>query len=96
MKKPREFWMDTDILDKALDNCDLGDGYSAKVRHYPHKDMLSQLTHVVEFSALEASQAREKILLDALVEALSLIPDYAPWFRRQIEKYNQAKAGSEG
>lgn len=48
MSKPREFWMDTDLLDKALDNCDLGDGYTAKVRQYPHKDMLSQLTRVRE------------------------------------------------
>ncbi len=58
--KPKEFWMDTDILDKALDNCDLGDSYSAKVRQYPHKDMLSQLTHVIEYKAyakLEAERA---------------------------------------
>ena len=48
MTKPREFWMDTDILDQALDNCDLGDGYKAKVRQFPHKDMLPQLTHVRE------------------------------------------------
>lgn len=44
--------MDTDILDKALDNCDLGDGYMAKVRQFPHKDMISQLTNVREVSPL--------------------------------------------
>jgi hypothetical protein len=46
--KPREFWMDTDLLDRAIKSCDLGDGYMAKVRMYPHKDMVSQLTKVRE------------------------------------------------
>jgi hypothetical protein len=39
MDKPRDFYMDRDLLDKALESCDLGDGYMAKVRQYPHKDM---------------------------------------------------------
>lgn len=36
MKQPREFYMDTDILDKALEDCDLGDWHTARVRQYPH------------------------------------------------------------
>lgn len=48
MKEPREFWMDTDLLDKALDSCDLGDGYMAKVRQYPHKDHVKYYTKVRE------------------------------------------------
>ena len=48
MIKPRDFFMDTDLLDKALGACDLGDGYLAKVRMYPHKDTIPLLTHVRE------------------------------------------------
>lgn len=40
--------MDTDILDRALDNCDLGDAYTAKVRQYPHRDMIPHLIKVRE------------------------------------------------
>lgn len=65
-KKHREFWMDTDLLDKALDNCDLGDGYSAKVRQYPHRLMIPELTHVIEYSALVEEKQRVKELVELL------------------------------
>ena len=64
----KEFWMDTDLLEKALDNCDLGDGYMAKVRQYPHKDMLSQLTHVIEYSALLEERARSEKLREKVMK----------------------------
>jgi hypothetical protein len=51
--KPREFWMDTDLLDSAIRFCDLGDGYMAKVRMYPHKDYIHKLTLVREVTAEE-------------------------------------------
>jgi hypothetical protein len=53
MIKPREFYMDTDILDKALDRCDLGDSQQALVRQYPHKDHLKDYTRMIEYSAYE-------------------------------------------
>lgn len=57
-KSPREFYMDTIILDNALNNCDLGDGYRATVRMTPHKDMLYALTKVIEYSAVEELQSK--------------------------------------
>lgn len=56
--KQREFWMDRDLSDKALYACDLGDGYTAKVRQYPHADMLPELVHVIEYAAYEQLQRR--------------------------------------
>lgn len=44
----REFWMDTDILDKALDSCDLGDWYTARVRRFPHTSYQHLYTKVRE------------------------------------------------
>ena len=61
----KEFWMDTDLLEKALDNCDLGDGYMAKVRQYPHKDHIQYYTHVIEHSALLEERARSEKLREA-------------------------------
>lgn len=52
-----EWWMDTDQLKRALARCDLGDGYPATVRQYPHKDMLPQLTHVVPAERLKVAEA---------------------------------------
>lgn len=65
-QRPRSFWMDTDLLDKALDSCDLGDGYSAKVRQYPHKDMLPELTHVIEASYANDLEAKLAVAVKAL------------------------------
>jgi hypothetical protein len=83
MREPRDFYMDRDLLDKALDSCDLGDGYTAKVRQFPHKDMLHQLVHVREIRDYEhvltgAQLERllrevatgEKSDVDALIEVL--------------------------
>ncbi len=63
--KHRKFWMPTIILDKALDSCDLGDSCGARVVQYPHKDDIPNLTHVIEYSAFEASEAmNEKLKKD--------------------------------
>ena len=51
--KARVFWMDKDILDRALDRCDLGDAQMAKVRQYPHKDMRPDLVRVREIRDYE-------------------------------------------
>ncbi len=59
-----DFYMDTDDLIKALNNCDLGDGRKALVRQYPHKDMLHKLTHVIEKSAYDELAAKCKELED--------------------------------
>lgn len=44
----REFWMDTDILDAALDSCDLGDWHTARVRQFPHTSYRHLYTKVRE------------------------------------------------
>ena len=60
----KAFYMDTDLLDIALDSCDLGDGYMAKVRQYPHREMLPDLTYVIEYSAYEQLKKENLLLSD--------------------------------
>lgn len=71
----RKFWMDTDLLDQALANCDLGDGYKAKVRQYPHKDMLPLLTEVIETKALTDCQKKLQVACRLLQECLDHFED---------------------
>lgn len=47
--KIRTWYMDTEILESALDRCDLGDGCKAIVRMYPHKDYIHNYTKVISF-----------------------------------------------
>ncbi len=61
-KKWRYFWMDTDLLDKALDACDLGDGYMAKVRQYPHVGGLPYYTKVIEYAAFKEAKTENEAL----------------------------------
>lgn len=58
---------------KALGSCDLGDGYSAKVRQYPHKDMLPELTKVIDYATYDQALAeieRLKARVDELGKQL--------------------------
>lgn len=76
MSKIRTWWMDTDILEKALDNCDLGDGYSAKVRMHPHKDMLAELTQVIAFEDHQEIVKGLEARINRLRKALKFYCDY--------------------
>jgi len=66
-RKLREFYMDTDLLDVAINSCDLGDGYMAKVRMFPHKDHIKYYTKVREVSPdLDAAIYKMVVALDAI------------------------------
>lgn len=78
-KQVRTWWMDTDILEKALDHCDLGDGYSARVRMYPHRTMLPELTQVIAHEDHLAIVAELEGRISKLRKALEDAKDEHMW-----------------
>jgi hypothetical protein len=93
-RKLRDFYMDTVELDKALDDCDLGDGHRAIVRKHPFKDALPDLTHVREVDPnLDAALAECYEILNEFNKKHSPGDNWFPELRQALTALRKARGG---